>query len=185
MFNFRKDDDNLYTLLGVKTTASSKEIKLAYYKLAKVYHPDFQHNGEKKEAEKAAEMFKKVHKAYDVLSNSISRQAYDIEHRINDGESVNEQTVYDTSRKSYYQPRTIKDFYHNKWTGYKKPKGFHPYNGNDVRSEYLYRKKLHDRYWYIPPWVDITLELIELNRLFLYILFFFLGDLLRLFFSLR
>ena len=72
-FKIADATDNLYTLLGVKTTASSKEIKLAYYKLAKVYHPDFQHGGEKKEADKAAEMFKKVHKAYDVLSNSISR----------------------------------------------------------------------------------------------------------------
>ena len=41
MFNFRKDEENLYTMLEVKTTASAKEIKLAYYKLAKKYHPDF------------------------------------------------------------------------------------------------------------------------------------------------
>jgi DnaJ-class molecular chaperone len=67
--------------LGIKTTASSKEIKLAYYKLAKKYHPDF-NPGEGKNQDKAAEMFKKVLKAYEVLSNPISRQAYDIEHRI-------------------------------------------------------------------------------------------------------
>ena len=41
VFNFRRDEENLYTALGVKTTASAKEIKLAYYKLAKKYHPDF------------------------------------------------------------------------------------------------------------------------------------------------
>ena len=41
IFNFRKDEENLYTMLEVKTTASAKEIKLAYYKLAKKYHPDF------------------------------------------------------------------------------------------------------------------------------------------------
>jgi hypothetical protein len=50
-----------------------------------------------------------------------------------------------------------------------------------VRSEYLYRKKLHDRYWYIPPWIDIAFEFIELNRLFIYIVLFFLGDALRLY----
>ncbi len=41
LFNFKKDEENLYTVLNVKTTASAKEIKLAYYKLAKKYHPDF------------------------------------------------------------------------------------------------------------------------------------------------
>jgi hypothetical protein len=75
----------------------------------------------------------------------------------------------------------MKDFYHTKWTGYQKPKWFHPYNGIDVRSEYLYRKKLHDRYWYIPPWFDIAFEFIELNRLFVYIVLFFLGDAIRLY----
>ena len=88
MFNYRKDEDNLYTTLGVKTSASAKEIKLAYYKLAKKYHPDF-NPGEGKDQDKAAEMFKKILKAYEVLSNPISRQAYDIENRINeDGAST-------------------------------------------------------------------------------------------------
>jgi len=40
-FNFRREEENLYTVLKVKTTASPKEIKLAYYKMAKKYHPDF------------------------------------------------------------------------------------------------------------------------------------------------
>ena len=70
VFNFRKEDDNLYTVLGVKTTASAKDIKLAYYKLAKKYHPDFNTEGDQ---EKATEIFKKVKKAYEVLSNPISR----------------------------------------------------------------------------------------------------------------
>lgn len=79
----------------------------------------------------------------------------------------------------------MKDFYHTKWTGYKKPKWFHPYNGHDVRSEYLYRKILHDRNWYVPPWIDIVLEFIEYNRLFLYLILFFMGDAVRFYFSYR
>ena len=72
VFNFKKDEENLYTQLGVKTTAPAKEIKLAYYKMAKKYHPDF-NPGEGKDQEKAAEMFKKILKSYEVLSNPISR----------------------------------------------------------------------------------------------------------------
>ena len=72
------------------------------------------------------------------------------------------------------------DFYHTKWTGYKKPDWYHPYNGHDVRSEYLYRKKLHDKYWYIPPQVDIVVEFIEINRFFFYLVAFFFVDFVRM-----
>ena len=102
VFNYKRDEENLYTQLGVKTTASAKDIKLAYYKLAKKYHPDF-NPGEGKDQDKAAEMFKKILKSYEVLSNPISRQAYDIEHRISDDNVGGEQTVYEdaTTRRTY------------------------------------------------------------------------------------
>jgi len=72
VFNFKKDEENLSKQLGVKSNASAKDIKLAYYKLAKKYHPDF-NPGEGKDQDKAAEMFKKILKSYEVLSNPISR----------------------------------------------------------------------------------------------------------------
>ena len=54
--------------------------------MAKKYHPDFQGPDiTEKERDQASEMFKKVQKAYEVLSNPISRQAYDIENNFNDG----------------------------------------------------------------------------------------------------
>jgi DnaJ-class molecular chaperone len=53
----------------VKTTASAKDIKLAYYKMAKKYHPDFNTT----EEADTSEMFKRINKAYEVLSNPISR----------------------------------------------------------------------------------------------------------------
>ena len=74
------------------------------------------------------------------------------------------------------------DFYHTKWTNYKRPKWFHPYNGRDFRSEYLYRKKLHDRWFFMPPKLDVVIEFIDLNRFFFYILLFFIGDIFRYFY---
>lgn len=73
VFNYKKEEDNLYTVLKVKTIAPPKEIKLAYYKMAKTYHPDFNVTVSEVEKEKNTEMFKKAHKAYEVLSNPISR----------------------------------------------------------------------------------------------------------------
>jgi DnaJ-class molecular chaperone len=83
LFNMRKEEQNLYTMLKVKTSASHKEIKLAYYKQAKISHPDFLVGATDDEKAAAAEDFKKINKAYEVLCNAISRQAYDIENHIN------------------------------------------------------------------------------------------------------
>jgi hypothetical protein len=70
-----------------------------------------------------------------------------------------------TSSRSYYQPRTQKDFYYTKWTGYKKPDWYHPYNGYDARSEFLYLRR-NAFSW---PVVDQALDFMELNRLFFYL----------------
>jgi DnaJ-class molecular chaperone len=75
----RKEEANLYMMLKVKTSATHKEIKLGYYKQAKLSHPDFLVGASDHEKSLAAEDFKKINKAYEVLSNAISRQAYDIE----------------------------------------------------------------------------------------------------------
>ena len=116
-FNMRKEEKMLYQILKVKLHSSQKDIKLAYYKLAKQYHPDFQSEASEKSKKNSEEMFKRILKAYEVLSNSMSRQAYDIEHRINSDSPIEQATYADPiSDKNYYQPRTQTDFYHTKWT---------------------------------------------------------------------
>ena len=61
-----------YEVLGVDKSAGEDELKKAYRKMAKKYHPDL-HPGDA-EAEKS---FKEVNEAYEVLSNSEKRARYD------------------------------------------------------------------------------------------------------------
>lgn len=60
-----------YEILGVSKTASQDEIKSAFRKLAKKYHPDVS------KEENAAEKFKEAQEAYAVLSDEDKRKKYD------------------------------------------------------------------------------------------------------------
>jgi molecular chaperone DnaJ len=61
-----------YELLGVGRKASAKDIRAAYRKLARKYHPDL-NPGDKS----AEEKFKQIQEAYEVLSDAKKRQMYD------------------------------------------------------------------------------------------------------------
>lgn len=64
---------NYYDILGVSKDASAEEIKKAYLKLAKKYHPDTS------KEDNAEEMMAKINEAYDVLSDERKRAKYDLD----------------------------------------------------------------------------------------------------------
>jgi curved DNA-binding protein CbpA len=66
---------DLYTLLGLKPSASDDEIRNAYYELAKVYHPDG-----RRQDPKAKEAFRAIARAAAILRDPEQRRLYDRSH---------------------------------------------------------------------------------------------------------
>lgn len=64
-------EKSLYTTLGVAQNATQDEIKKAYRKLARQYHPDIN------KAKDAEEKFKEINAAYEILSDEKKRAQYD------------------------------------------------------------------------------------------------------------
>ena len=91
---------NHYHILGLGYNATPQEIKLAYRRLAKAYHPDVNAGDRNKE-----EMFKAVGQAYAILSDEQRKASYDLSLLLH----LNEQSSSATSwniRDRAYQPRT-------------------------------------------------------------------------------
>jgi DnaJ family protein B protein 4 len=72
------DKLRLYNILGVDQTASDDEIKKAYFKKAKICHPDkFQNEPDEIKKQKQLE-FQELNKAYEILKDPHKRQQYDM-----------------------------------------------------------------------------------------------------------
>jgi molecular chaperone DnaJ len=78
------DKRDYYEVLGITKDSADVEIKSAYRKLAKKYHPDVSTE------ENAEAKFKEVQEAYEVLSDSSKRTQYDrFGHQANNGQGFN------------------------------------------------------------------------------------------------
>ncbi|AFM06022.1 DnaJ-class molecular chaperone with C-terminal Zn finger domain [Bernardetia litoralis DSM 6794] len=64
---------NHYTTLGIPELASQEEAKVAFKRLAVEYHPDKNPNNPV-----AEELFKQINEAYQVLSNPVTKESYDV-----------------------------------------------------------------------------------------------------------
>lgn len=89
---------NYYHVLGVNYNVTPQELKLAYRKLAKQYHPDVNPGDAEKE-----EMFKLVSEAYYVLSDSDRKASYDLSLLLGLNEVYDE--LEEKERKRRYRQR--------------------------------------------------------------------------------
>jgi curved DNA-binding protein CbpA len=89
-------DKNYYDLLEIEPTASASQLKAAYRKLSKRYHPDITDDIN----ETRGDMFILINEAYQVLSNEDSRRRYDLELNFYEEYSEDEEPVSTVSEEA-------------------------------------------------------------------------------------
>lgn len=103
--------EDYYEILGVSKDATDEEIKKAYKKLVKIWHPDLHHDKESKE--KAEKMMKKINEAYSILRDSNKRKEYDM--GINDNfDNFNYSSSY---TKDDFLRETLREMFNSKMKG--------------------------------------------------------------------
>jgi len=130
-------DKNYYEILQVETDAAFFQIKAAYRKLARRYHPDVNKTRE------AVEIFKEITTAYETLSDSEKRRQYDILHGIFKPSQTREKQEEPPKQtppppKAQKKNSFIKNikFWGAKFKKNQKDKEFHkPQKGQDLTTE--------------------------------------------------
>mmetsp|Transcript_19684 Transcript_19684/g.14132 ORF Transcript_19684/g.14132 Transcript_19684/m.14132 type:complete len:146 (+) Transcript_19684:20-457(+) len=69
--NLDNNPNNFYTLLNVEKNCSKSELKKAYFKLSKIYHPD------KNPDEDTTDKFMEIKTAYEIMSDDFFKARYD------------------------------------------------------------------------------------------------------------
>lgn len=104
-YNRHRTPTHLYDVLGITPKATNKQIKSAYYKLTKIYHPDVNPGNSE-----SAQKFLDITEAYEVLGNSFTRKKYDrgLLHPTdsrNQGENYSPERNETTFTPKHYQKR--------------------------------------------------------------------------------
>lgn len=90
--------ENYYLILEISPNASLKEIKASFRRLARQYHPDLNPNDLI-----AAERFKQISQAYDILSDATKRRRYDRDYpAYRQQQNSSTQTLIPKTAKEYY-----------------------------------------------------------------------------------
>ena len=124
---------DFYDVLGVKRNASAGDLKKAYRRLAKQYHPDT--NGQ---SARAAARFKEVNEAYDTLSDPEKRQQYDLFGRAGGGPQGFQDIPVDFSNFNFSNSGPFGDFIDELFKGQSRQKSSarqrrpHPRTGQDI-----------------------------------------------------
>lgn len=98
---------DLYAVLGVRRTATSNEIKSAYRRLARTYHPDVN-------SDPAAQLtFARINEAYHTLIDSERRKTYDLTGSIASATRQSDPVAASAARRAHFQERA--DRIVNEW----------------------------------------------------------------------
>lgn len=98
-----------YKILGVSRNASQEEIRKAYLKQVKRYHPDTNPKNKKLE-----ERMKLINEAYKILSDPISRSKYDFNYYFDDSSKSTKNSSYESEDAHYNSSKsTANDFINN------------------------------------------------------------------------
>jgi molecular chaperone DnaJ len=125
-----------YEILGVPKTASLAEIKKAYRRLARKYHPDLNPNDKAAEAK-----FKEIQEAYSVLSDPKKRAQYDQFGFVGDfppgagagpGAGPGSQGGFEGFEFSEYGSSSFHDFFENLFGGFRGERAEGPQRGEDL-----------------------------------------------------
>ena len=68
---------NYYQVLGVKKSASRKDIRQGYYAMAKKFHPDLNYAKSHSKYDEANQKFQEINMAYSILSDASLKERYD------------------------------------------------------------------------------------------------------------
>jgi DnaJ-class molecular chaperone len=132
---------NYYEILGVGRGISPEDLKKAYRKLARKYHPDV--NPGNKEAEAT---FKKINEAYNTLSDPTLKAAYDS--RLEGNINTTQKNISNCERdKPSFDPRNLEKEFASFF-------GFHPKTGEmsrrpENKSDPMDTTELFERYFKI------------------------------------
>ena len=140
MTNMSKD---YYKILGISEACTTEEIKSAYRRLARIWHPDVAGN-----SAEAVNKFKEIAEAYEILSDKTKKAEYDTIKRFYNYSSANTSGKYRTQeeRKSTTAPNNKKEHNvkkeHNTEAENKHSAGFN-FAWDDIISKY---KKYTDKF---------------------------------------